>query len=765
MEKKKSIKILSTLSLASSDTREETLKTIIINTLFEKKEVLRDALQVEIKDSFGFEPYSSELVEILNTLFDSNVIKNVDGKILLSDEERLRVTLLDAEIKEKEKIRFQNFKNFIIDELEINIEISKIKILYSVFVEYLYYCFYEFGEEALNYFSPKLREIDLTNEDYLQQSFQKLGDNTLCSILKTVIDKYPENISKQDLEFLNELALKTQSFASLGYSPDQSQEVIDLNLIDWVLYLDTNVLYSILNLHSHPENEACKALIQLILDNSSHLKIVLRYSELSVAELVSKKDDFKYLDKSITDSAIRGLLSSDKLDEFSRQFYTNLLQNRSATLHPSKVIDLSSSTLKAKKIEVSRNSKRLENIGEEYINIRIQEYLRFVNEKNEIRNDFKKKKGINLRNLFRSDKQATHDISLREIILSQRNSSTKDQEHLTFNNVKYYAITLDNILIQYDQQERVGNTDIRSFPVFFKPSFLLSKLIKILPIKTDNYKKAYFKALTARGFNKDTKRSEDIINIVNYLKSQGIDNEEIINNLISEDLFLEKYKEESKSNPSFDSGIFIEGVLNEQFAEKQSELIKAREELSKIKTDALNVTSENSILLKQINEKVIVTQIYDNAIKELNKKVTKLENTRIVSTPQLDISFETEKDEKIKKLQKQLEDEKAKTVEKEISIEIEKRIKKWQISSLKNLFFTIPLLFLSFILVNFYKTELEEAKLYLSIIIPVVVGLANIFVFGLIFIRFFNDSNKEAKRKSIEREILSKYNNQITVQK
>lgn len=753
MEKKKSIKILSALSLASSDAREETLKTIIINTLYEKNEVLRDVLEVEIKDSFGFEPYSSELTEILNTLYDSNVIKIADGKIVLSDDERLRVTLLDAEIKDKEKIRFQNFKNFVIDELEINIEISKIKILYSVFVEYLYHCFYEFGEEALNYFSPKLREIDLTNEDYLQQSFQKLGDKTLCSVLKTIIDKYPENISKPDLEFLNELALKTQSFASLGYSPDQSQEVIDLNLIDWVLYLDTNVLYSILNLHSHPENEACRALVQLILDNSSHIKIVLRYSELSVTELVSKKDDFKHLDKSITDSAIRGLLSSDKLDEFSRQFYTNLLQNRSATLHPSKVIDLSSATLKSKKIEVSRNSKRLENIGEEYINVRIQEYLRFVNEKNEVRNDFKKKKGINLRNIFRSDKQATHDISLREIIISQRNGSTKDQEHLTFNNIKYYAITLDNILIQYDQQERVGNNDIRSFPVFFKPSFLLSKLIKILPIKTDNYKKAYFKALTARGFNKDTKKSEDIINIVNYLKSQGIDNEEIINNLISEDLFLEKYKEESKSNPSFDSGIFIEGVLNEQFAEKQSELAKAKDELSKVKTDALNVTSENSILLKQINEKVIVTQIYDNAIKELNKKVTKLENTRIVATPQLDISFETEKDEKIKKLQKQLDEEKVKTREKETSIEIEKRIKKWQTNSLKSLFFTIPLLILSIVLVNIYKTELESSKLYLSIVIPVLVGIANVFVFGLIFIRFFNDSNKEAKRKSIEREI------------
>jgi hypothetical protein len=752
MEKKKSIKILSALSLATSDAREETLKVIIINTLFEKDRILESDLNSEIIASFGFEPYLSELSEVVSKLIESEVLNSEDGKIFLSSGERLRVASLDAEIKDKEKARFQNFKNFVTDELEIEIEISKVKILYSVFVDYLYNCFYEFGEETLNYFSPKPREIDLTNEDYLQQSFKKLGDQNLCKIFKRIIDKYPENISMADLEFLNELALKTQSFASLGYSPDQSQDVIDLNLIDWVLYLDTNVLYSILNLHSHPENEACRALIQLILDNNSQIKIVLRYSELSIAELIKKKDDFKYLDKSITDSAIRGLLSSDKLDEFSRQFYTNLLINRDLTLHPSKVIDLSTTTLKAKKIEVSRNSKRLEKIGAEYIGIRIQEYLRFVEQKNESRSEFKKKKGISLRNIFRSDKQATHDISLREIIISQRTESSKNQKHLTFNNIKYYAVTLDNLLIQYDQQERIGKSDIRSFPVFFKPSFLLGKLIKILPIKTDDYKKAYFKALTARGFNKDTKRSEDIINIVNYLKDQGIDNEEIINNLISEDLFLEKYKEESKSNPSFNSGIFIEGVLNKQFSEKQLELSRAKDELSKIKTDALNVTSENSILLKQINEKVLVTQIYDNAIKELNKKVTKLENTRVVNTPQLDITFESEKDETIKKLLKEIQDEKLKAK----NIELKRELRSWQIRSLRFLLITIPVLIASLILVKVYSEEMENSKWYLSILIPVIAGALNIFVFGVIFIRFFNDSNIEARRKLIEREFMDK---------
>lgn len=519
-----------------------------------------------------------------------------------------------------------------------------------------------------------------------------------------------------------------------------------MNLVDWLLYLDTNVLYSLLNLHSHPENEACKALVQLILDNDSHIKIVLRFSDLSLTELVNKKDDFQYLDKSITDSAIRGMLASDKLDQFSRKFYSDLLQNRSSTLHPSKVIDLATTILKSKKIEVSRTSKRLENIGEEYLNIRTQEYLRFVGEKNEIRETFSKRKGLNLRSLYRSDKQAIHDISVREIIIDQRSKNIKGQVHLTFNNIKYYAVTLDELLIQYDQNERLGHTDSRSFPVFFKPSFLLSKLVKILPIKTDDYKKAYFKALTARGFNKDIRRSEDIINIVNYLKEQGIDNEEIINNLISEDLFLEKYKEESNKDPSFNSGVFIEGVLNKQFTEKQKELESARDELVKAKSSEMNVSSENITLLKQINEKEITAQVYDKAVKDLNNRIKKLETIKPAIPNQLDFPFETEKDEVIQSLQKQISDHEKKERDNQIKV----KLKAWQYQSLYVSLIGIALCIISIIFTNIYKSRLED---YVPTLVPLILGGINVFGFGLVFIRFFNDSNIEARRKVIEREL------------
>ncbi|MBK9985285.1 MAG: hypothetical protein IPP15_23580 [Saprospiraceae bacterium] len=89
---------------------------------------------------------------------------------------------------------------------------------------------------------------------------------------KLIVDKFPDYVSKEDLNFLNEISLKTQSFVSLGVKPEEIKEISDMNLIDWVLYLDTNVIYSLLSLHSHPENEACIALIKLIKDNPEIIK-------------------------------------------------------------------------------------------------------------------------------------------------------------------------------------------------------------------------------------------------------------------------------------------------------------------------------------------------------------------------------------------------------------------------------------------------------------------------------------------------------------
>ena len=152
-----------------------------------------------------------------------------------------------------------------------------------------------------------------------------------------------------------------------------------------------------------------------------------------------------------------------------------------------------------------------------------------------------------------------------------------------FTDLKYFAISLDDVLIAYDKNSAKVKDPEFPFPVFFKPSFLLNKLIRLLPIKiTSNYKKAFFKALSSRGFNKDIRRSRDIQRIVNYLKAHGIDNETVILNLLSEDLFLEKFHE-LQSNPE-DLDKFFEQELNKQLLIIQSQLEETKNRISALES-------------------------------------------------------------------------------------------------------------------------------------------------------------------------------------
>lgn len=744
------IKVLTALSLAASDTREDTLTSIIISTVFENDVVNEKILLKSIENMFGFEPFADEVNELKSNLITKNrIIKNTNGDLTLSDSELKGNQILDLKIKDREKARFENFKNFITDTLNSQIDINKIKSLWVAFVQYLYSNFYEFGEDALANLHPFLNQGDKfkSDNDFMQEAYSSLKDKELSSIFKQTVDKFPDYASSDDIDFLNDLAQKTLAFTSLGFDPSVVDSNLDKTLIDWVLYLDTNVLYSLLDLHSHPENSACKALITLIKGNKQHIKIALRYSELTKKELNAKGDEFKLLNDSLSDSSIRALLRSNHLDDFSRQYYENLLNNRKATLHPSKVIEIAPSVLIRDAIDISRNQKRVEKIGEEYLNTRIQDYRRFINEKNSIREQFNTEKKANFRSIEKSDKQIIHDVTLREIILDQRSSILKQGKIPSLNSVKYFGVTLDGLLLDYDKNQVKDYNNQDSFPVFFRPSYLLNKLIRILPIKTDDYKKAFIKALTSKGFNKDVQKSHDVLKIVNYLKSRGIDNENIIFNIISEDLFLEKYKK-TKNNPDFNQAEFIESELNREYSQKEQELHRTQEDLLLKTTEAQKHSTKSTELEDKKNslEKDLV--LYKNALEKLKETVSKLERRSKTTNLQSSIDFESgPRLEEINKLKRKLKIE----IADEIRLFKNLNFKSWQRRVWWNLFWVVPitLLCLTIILVPSIISGLTIDSVSTRIILGFLLLLLDgIFVIQ-IRMRYWDEGNKQKKQENI----------------
>lgn len=747
---KKHVKILSALSLAASDTRKDTFISIVVRTLNEVGSCSKKELSEYIKEQYGFEPYDSELEETVSFLIEKETIECIKDQISLSSETKNNIADQDLAARDQEKIRFQNFKNFISDELGIQLESHEVKFLWTSFLEYLYNCFFEYGEEALRTLHPHIenKEGNGVYESVLSASIEKLKTAEQKKIFKQIIERFPDFASAEDINFLNELAQKTLSFSSLGFQPEDADETISHDLVDWVLYLDTNVLYSLLDLHSHPENDASKALVKLIIDNQSSVKIKLRYSNITYKELGYKKADFALLDDKLTDSSIKALLKSENLDGFSKKFYENLLENREGTIHPSEAIDLSLDTLKRKTIEIGRNDKTIEHLGENYLNAKIQDFFRFIQFKNESKMEFCKERKQPFTPIEKSEKQASHDITLREILLNQRGRVSKDQD-LSLNTIKYFGVTLDSLLIAFDRSEVQKYHDEKGFPVFFKPSFLLNRLVRILPIKTEDYKKAFIKAVTSKGFHRDSTKSRDILKIVNYLKSQGIDDERVVYNLISKDLFLEQYNKQQQV-PGFDQGEFIESELNREIKEVQSKLGETKIELSKASELAESKSEENKKLASKKDVLEGDVAQYESALKKLHQRVKQLEKQKPVVNNQGAINFEAEDEAEKARSATEKADKLKKALRLEVEDQVEKEkiqgLKKWQRKIWWNLFWVVPCLSIA-VLIMFpsHWNPMTEVKTRLSVggIIATPVGL---IFFHLLKLRYWDEGQK-SKRK------------------
>lgn len=635
-------KILTTLSLSASDTREDTIKSIIRTTLLESKDPI--AL-IELKENidiiYEISLYDIEFNSILKSLHDDGeIIINNKSLYSLAEEEKTKLIGIEAKLKSTEVIRFQNFKSFINEKSITKIEDNDIKLLWNTLKNYFYGCFFQYGVKAVDFLHPqssKSESTNFNNGEVFNEALKKLVKRELTIIFKIAVDLFPDYATKEDLDFIDEIGQKTLSFASLGLSPEQANEDIDKELIDWTLYLDTNFLFSILDLHANVENEASKELLKLVVLNKDIIKIKFRYSELTLKELKYKKDDFSNLDESLTDSAIRAILKSEELDDFARKYYSDLLINRDETIHPNKIIDLAEITLPTMGVIISRSRRQIDSLGESFINERIVEYQRYINEVNERRMDFSKNNHIFFRPYFRSDSQITHDVVLRELILSSRKLFKKD-EIKTFNEVKHFGLTLDELLIKFDSY-KTNSFEATKYPTFFRPSLLLNKLVKFLPIKTPDYKKAFIKAVSARGFHKEPQKSNDIIKVASYLKKFGIDNESVLLNLITEKLFMDKFHQES-SKDDFKSETFFESEMNIIFAQKEKEVLASKAELVELAEISKQEKEEKERLKAQNEEKEEDALLLLSSINLLNKRIKILEERPTTNEIAPQINFE-----------------------------------------------------------------------------------------------------------------------------
>lgn len=757
----KIIQIGKILNLSSTKSRDNTITSLVESILYSYNESLGLIEILDfIKDIFNIEPFETEVSDAIQTAIESGDIISSQGKFSLCDDKYIEIQKKDSLAKSVESERIARFQ--VLVNKYPSIKEEEVPYLWKIFNEYIYECFYHYGENAVNYFRPlntSLGEENLAEENSFKNTLNRILSKRLKDIFKIIVITFSKEITHKDIEYLESLSKKTIAFHSLGLPKELHTEITDLGIIDWTIFVDTNFLFSILKLHKHPENNACEALLSLV--EKAGLKINFKFTPFTLAELKHKKIDFENTIPKLTlsKSHVNALLKSDKLDSFSEAYYESLLNDSESTLHPSEVIEVAERTLTKIKDIALYNSK-FERLTDDYLKNEVQEYEIYIS----IINQARREKNIE-RDIFKPYKQIYHDVFLREAILYLQ-SLKSDKSPESISEVNYIGITLDKLLIKYDRYKLSKSGSPFLIPNFYTPSFLLSKLYRLLPVQTDDYKRAFITAIATFSFSESLEKSKSVQRFVNYFRSQGLDDEKLLLSFITDDFFLNKFFDEETDQDSF-----FESEVNNKFKSLQSQVDLINHTLEVEKAKSVSSQEEKKRKQYKIEEQEsLITEykekekVLTSSLKRLNQKkegndfnTNQLNLLGVIEENIKDKEISSLKEEIIKK-ENEINNQKRKI---ERDLFINKQLSKWR---LMDWIFLIIYLIVAFIINIYYLNQnnfdLKASLLMIlsdyksnpiiSVFMTIFVAIFNIYIFRSLYDKYKNHSNIKSYIEKID---------------
>lgn len=563
MDKEKN-KIVQSLYLCSTNSREKMQQSLIENILYSVGEPLSENELLDlIKCEFHIEVDKFEIKEVIIQMVSENILTDTGGKFDLIEETKQNIL---KNVVENNEIEIKR-KNSIIELLKtLNSELTEpdLKIIAETFNEYIYECFLEYGRNAIKFFMPFNNDFN-TNGNLLKVKLHALKSPLLQKAFSSLVTSYTDNLTKSELDYLENLAIKAEYFFSLGIPEEKFNKAQDFKLNGLVVLVDTNFIYSILGLHSHRQNDNCNQITSLISNKKIDCRLV--FIRKTLQELQNAKNDFErhITTEELTYNQIKSLLDSDTLNSFSKDYFEKKLTDPT-TPHPAEKIKYSQRILSSKKLQVYNYSfPHLEE--ESFINAKFEDYYDYINIKNEARVKH------NLPELpQKADKKLEHDIYLREAVISLRKDKNK------INDLNYICLTLDKRLIEFDRfangRKSKGQEDIA--PNFILPSIFLRKIRPFIPIVTDDYKKAFITSITSNTLDTSLPQYSDAVQrSITYFKKLGIDDYDLIISIIKQELFFKEFIESEKEDKQEE---FIRSEIDKAYEQLKKEKENAKEE-------------------------------------------------------------------------------------------------------------------------------------------------------------------------------------------
>lgn len=446
-------------------------------------------------------------------------------------------------------------------------------------------------------------QLELLGKDYFKQFISKYSEQKLKDLVMQFLDPRDVSVRSYILRMMNACFY----IEAIGLKEETLKSLIKIyqHKPSFQIFVDTNFLFSILNLHDNPSNEAAKALMELAKKLPSQVRIKFYVAPITIQEaqrvLLSIKRNLEGI------RMTSNLLESTESVDFSgivRRFFEICKQNPS--LDVESYFDPYLNNL----LEITRAN------GVELYNQKMDHYKM----KQEVIDDIEKQRQIEIHrgDRAKSYEALEHDMILWHFVKDLRPVYTESPLE-----AKYWIVTVDYRFIAFDRSK--GN----NVPICIHPTALIQMLQFWVP-RTLKLEEALFTSLRLPLFFSefDTEAEKVTIAILRTLsrfeKIEDLPVETVIHLLVNESL---RTKMRSTSEEEQQIKLIKEALIDEQ-ARLKRELEEKKQYVVKMEKDIHNLEKaleEERRMRRQLEHELQQAQ---REISELKEKMQVEEDRR-----------------------------------------------------------------------------------------------------------------------------------------
>ena len=246
-----------------------------------------DEIVEAIQVLFGIPINSKDISKVLSDIIKKGEIINIgNGQLSLSPDVMIRVSTRIETAKALEK----DVQETWLKQICINAPTLDGEKIWAALQSYLQQSFRRHGIQAVELLNP---EVEFTNSNSNHSLSNILDDIIITEFsaknhqdARQSIVSFFQTVSsdRKRAEYIASLADAAFNYFSLAVAPEISEKLRD-NLNELILFLDTNFIFGILNLHVNSQVDVSRELLDVI--KKFRLPFRLRYHEATVREMTN----------------------------------------------------------------------------------------------------------------------------------------------------------------------------------------------------------------------------------------------------------------------------------------------------------------------------------------------------------------------------------------------------------------------------------------------------------------------------------------------